>query len=66
MGSLRGGHARLLLYTRVLAVQEVLGLLLAVSEVGEVPVRHSRRQRSIHPLLVFPYKDVSSVELFSC
>ena len=36
---LRCGHTRLLLHAGVLAGQEILGFVLALGEVGEVPVK---------------------------
>ena len=65
MWSLGSGEARLLLYTRILASEELLGLLLALSEVGQVPVRHPGRQGGVHPLLVFPCKFIFSSEHFN-
>ena len=54
VGGLGSGDTGLLLNPRVLARQEVLGLLLALGEVREVPVSYPGRQGGIHPLLVFP------------
>ena len=56
MWSLQSCQTWLLLDTRILATEEIPGLLLALCEVGEVPVSHSGRQRGVHSLLVFPCK----------
>ena len=56
MWSLESRHTWLLLDTRILSTEELPGLLLALGEVGEVPVSHSGRQGGVHSLLVFPCK----------
>ena len=56
MWSLESRHTWLLLDTRILSTEELPGLLLALGEVGQVPVSHSGRQGGVHSLLVFPCK----------